>query len=165
VQCALAFNIGRHRRVECPPVPNFKDLISGLSCEDKDYCVACHSTWTLVRSALVSLSHAVTVLPGISFTIYLYWNVRIAVGIQFSVAAVMLFQDSALRPWEEFQSRTVKPVRIVVLINDVNRVYAGPGGRAVCGEGLVLVVEIAGSNSAWDSDVCRVSQERGLETS
>ena len=47
----------------------------------------------------------------------------------------------------------------MILINDVNRVYAGPGGCAVCGEGLVLVVEVAGSNSSSGIDVCPMSQE------
>ena len=42
----------------------------------------------------------------------------------------------------------------VLLMNDVNRVYFGPGGRAVCDEGLILVGEIAGSNSASGIDVC-----------
>jgi hypothetical protein len=71
-----------------PPVPNFKELISGLSCGDKDCPV-----WralvcgTLIGSALVAWLHAaLTVLPGISSTVYLYWNMRIAVGIQFSVS-------------------------------------------------------------------------------
>jgi hypothetical protein len=50
----------------------------------------------------------------------------------------------------------------VILINDVNRVYAGPGGRTVCGEGLFLVVEIAGSNSASGIDVRPMSQEEAL---
>jgi len=47
-------------------------------------------------------------------------------------------------------------------MNDVNRVCAGPGGLAVFGEGLVLVVEIAGSNSASDIDVCPMSQDEAL---
>jgi hypothetical protein len=51
-------------------------------------------------------------LPGISSAVYLYWNVRIAVGIEFSLAAVMLFQDSALRLWKEFQNPAPKPVSV-----------------------------------------------------
>jgi len=38
----------------------------------------------------------------------------------------------------------------------IYRVYAGPGGRAVCGEGL-LVVETVGSNPASGVDVCTSS--------
>ena len=41
----------------------------------------------------------------------------------------------------------------------MNRGFAGPGGLAVFGEGLVLVVEIAGSNSASDIFVCPMSQD------
>ena len=69
--------------------------------------------WTLLRSPVVCWSHAaVTVLPGISSAVYLYWNMRIAVGVQFSRAAVILFRDSALRPWKEFQNAAVKRVRV-----------------------------------------------------
>ena len=45
---------------------------------------------------------------------------------------------------------------IVILIIDVDRV------RAVRGEVLVLVVEIAASNSASGIDVCPMSQEEAL---
>jgi len=41
-----------------------------------------------------------------------YWNTRIAVGVQLSLAAVVLFRDSALRPWKEFQNTAVKRVRV-----------------------------------------------------
>lgn len=44
----------------------------------------------------------------------------------------------------------------------MNRVYDGPGGLAAFGEGLVQVVEIAGSNSASDIDVCPISQDEAL---
>ena len=59
------------------------------------------------------LSHAVVIrLPGISSAVHLYWNMRIAVGIHFSLQAILLFRDSALRPWKEFQNTTVKPVGV-----------------------------------------------------
>ena len=43
----------------------------------------------------------------------------------------------------------------------MNRVCAGPGGLAVCG-GLVLVAEIAGSNSASGIHVYPMSQDEAL---
>ena len=61
-----------------------------------------------------------------------------------------------------YRNRIFKRIQAVILINDVNRIYAGPGGRAVCGEGLVLVVEIAVSNSASGIDVCLMSQDEAL---
>jgi hypothetical protein len=48
-------------------------------------------------------------LPGISSAVYLNWKMRIADGIQFSLATGMLFQDSALRPWKEFQNTLLRP--------------------------------------------------------
>jgi hypothetical protein len=75
--------------------------------------VACLSMWTLIRSALVAWPHAaVTMLPGISCTVYPYWNMRIAVGVQFSLAALILLRDSALRPWKEFQNTAVRRVHV-----------------------------------------------------
>jgi len=44
----------------------------------------------------------------------------------------------------------------------MNRVYAGPGGLTVLGEGVVLVVEITVSNSASDIDVCPMSKNEAL---
>ena len=46
----------------------------------------------------------------------------------------------------------------MILISNVNSVYAGPGSRAVWGEGLGrLLAEVAGWNPASDMDVCPLS--------